>query len=133
MSFIIYFLLSFKKFKSIFKSLSINNTKISQQIKEPGTEIMIVIDNSASMSQESSDGNIRKTLLLDSVNTLIDKIYENSKDTKVGIVRFAGIWNEDDYDCDDTDYDNSSSSGFGGSSSSDGGSYGGGGTSTGRF
>jgi len=82
--------------------LSINNKKLNQEIKEPGTEIMIVIDNSASMSWETSDGSIRKTILLDSVTSLVDKIYENSKDTKIGIVRFAGIW-DDEYDCDDTD------------------------------
>lgn len=67
--------------------------KLSNTAKEvetsTETEIFLVVDNSGSMGYTTSTGQIRRDMMVSSLKTLVNYIYDNSVNVKVGLVRFA--------------------------------------------
>lgn len=71
--------------------LKLSNTKKEkEETKE--TEIFLVIDNSISMDYNSTETSTRKSLIVSAATNLINKIYDNTSNVKVGVVRFASKW-----------------------------------------
>ena len=60
-----------------------------EQVEKPTGEIMLVLDNSNSMNDETSDGKTRKELIFESAKTLISNLLENNSELKIGIVSFS--------------------------------------------
>lgn len=68
--------------------LKLSNTK-PETNTSGDTEIILVIDNSLSMDYKTADGRTRKSIVLNSAKTLVNSIFDSSKNVKIGIVRFA--------------------------------------------
>lgn len=61
--------------------------------KSNESEIMLVIDKSGSMEEETDTGEIRKTMMVNSAKTLVEKIFNSTTNVKVGIVTFSSEQN----------------------------------------
>lgn len=85
------------KFEKSLYSYDTNNKQVTIQLKvdntadliQPQGEVMLVIDNSNSMTETTSSGKTRKELVFESAKTLVDKILYNNKYVKVGVVSFS--------------------------------------------
>lgn len=72
--------------KEVTLQLQVTNENVSTI---PDGEIMLVIDNSASMNNETSTGSVRRDLVFESAKSLVSKILENTNKFKIGVVRFS--------------------------------------------
>lgn len=72
--------------KQVTIQLKVDNTA---DLLQPQGEVMLVIDNSNSMTETTSSGQTRKQLVFDSAKTLVDKILSNNNYVKVGVVSFS--------------------------------------------
>ena len=81
--------------------LTVSNSKQASNDKTlDNPEIMIVLDNSISMSYLTPSGNIRKKEILNATRQLINSIYSANSSSKVGLVRFAAYRAGSNYSCD---------------------------------
>ena len=71
--------------------LKLSNTKKEKE-ETKKTEIFLVIDNSISMDYNSTETFTRKSLIVNAATNLVNKIYDNTSNVKVGVVRFASKW-----------------------------------------
>lgn len=69
--------------------LKLSNTK-KDVTKQESTEIMLVIDNSASMDFTTADGISRKNILLSSAKSLVNSVFNTSDNVKMGVIKFCG-------------------------------------------
>lgn len=70
--------------------LKLSNT--AKDIENAGdTEVFLVIDNSPSMDFTSSSGESRKSIILNAAKPLVENIFSNVSNVKVGIVNFHGV------------------------------------------
>lgn len=69
--------------------LKLSNTK-KETSKSNDTEIILVIDNSASMDLKTAEGKTRKSILLDSAKNLVNTTFDTSNNVRMGIVKFCG-------------------------------------------
>lgn len=76
--------------KSVTLSLSFTNIKEIEESKKD-VEIFLVIDNSSSMTENSVEGKTRKQVVIDSANSLVDKLYAANPNAKIGIVGFSSL------------------------------------------
>lgn len=76
--------------KSVTLTLSLTNLKTVEE-KNMDVEIFLVIDNSASMTTAYVGDKSRKQAVLDSSNSLVDKIYAQNSKVKVGVVGFSSL------------------------------------------
>jgi len=76
--------------KSATLTLTLTNLKKAEESQLP-VEIFLVIDNSKSMLQTTSEDITRKESVITSANTLVDKLFEANKNAKVGIVSFSSL------------------------------------------
>ena len=76
--------------KSVTLQLDFTNLKSTQTI-EDDAEIFLVLDNSSSMSQGYIDGITRKQAVINSANSLVDKLFDSNSTIKVGIVGFSSL------------------------------------------
>lgn len=72
--------------KEVTLQLQVTNEEISDK---PTGEIMLVLDNSASMSDEVSNGATRQDLIYESAKTLVSALLKDNTQLKIGIVRFS--------------------------------------------
>ena len=72
--------------KEITLQLKVTN---NEESLKPTGEIMLVIDNSKSMTDNVTDTQTREDLVIDSAKTLINKILKNNTQLKVGAVSFS--------------------------------------------
>lgn len=72
--------------KEITIQLQVTNDEI---VEKPTGEIMLVLDNSSSMTEDTSSGKIRKDLIFESTKTLISNLLKDNTNLKVGIVQFS--------------------------------------------
>lgn len=77
--------------KEIVMQLKVKNNETS--IK-PSGEIMLVIDNSASMDEQVESGEVRKSLVLNSAKALVNNLLDNNSNLKIGAVSFSTGSNE---------------------------------------
>ena len=78
-----------KRFANL--TLTLTNLKTVEETQLP-VELFLVIDNSTSMIQNSVDASTtRKQAVIDSANTLVDKLFEANSNAKVGIVSFSSL------------------------------------------
>lgn len=78
-----------KRFATL--TLTLTNLKSVEQTQLP-VELFLVIDNSTSMIQNSVGSNLtRKQAVINSANTLVDKLFEANPNAKVGIVSFSSL------------------------------------------
>lgn len=68
--------------------VKLSNTK-KEQIETNNAEIFFVVDNSGSMGYPTSTGEIRRDIVVKSMKSLVNSIYDNSSNVKVGLIRFA--------------------------------------------
>lgn len=66
--------------------MKVTNNSIANQ---PTGEIMLVLDNSASMNEDTADNTIRKDLVFGAAKTLVSQILEDNENLKVGVVSFS--------------------------------------------
>ena len=69
-------------------TLQLQVTNNAESLKPTG-EIMLVLDNSDSMEEETSTGEIRKDLVFESAKTLISNLLEDNSQLQIGIVSFS--------------------------------------------
>lgn len=74
--------------KEVTLQLQINN---DEEASKPTGEIMLVIDNSNSMTDPIADGStiIRKNLVFESAKTLVENLLKDNTKLKIGIVSFS--------------------------------------------
>lgn len=61
-----------------------------EEAEKPTGELIIVMDDSASMTESSTvEGKTRKELIFNAANTLITNLLENNDKLKIGIVSFS--------------------------------------------
>jgi len=72
--------------KQVTLQMKITNSSKSSQ---PRGEVMLVIDNSESMTDSTSTGKVRKDLVFNSAKTLINNLLDGEPDLKIGIVSFS--------------------------------------------
>lgn len=72
--------------KEVTLQLQVTNEEIADK---PTGEIMLVLDNSDSMTEEVSTGKTRKDLIFDSANNLISNLLKDNDSLKIGIVKFS--------------------------------------------
>lgn len=85
------------KFEKSIYSSDLKNKQVTIQLKvdnnadliQPKGEVMLVIDNSNSMTESTSSGKTRKELVFESAKSLVDKILYNNSNVKVGVVSFS--------------------------------------------
>lgn len=68
--------------------LKLSNTAKEVE-KTKDTEIFLVVDNSGSMGYTTSTGEVRRNIIVRAIKKLVNNIYDNSSNVKVGLVRFA--------------------------------------------
>lgn len=68
--------------------LKLSNTAKEVE-KTTDTEIFLVVDNSGSMGYTTSTGEVRRNIIVRAMKNLVNNIYDNSSNVKVGLVRFA--------------------------------------------
>ena len=85
---------SFFEKKLVEKNL--NNKEVALQLQVTNNEvatvsgeIMLVLDNSDSMQNQTSTGEVRKDLVFDSAKTLVSRLLENNTELEIGIVSFS--------------------------------------------
>lgn len=72
--------------KEVTLQLQVTNEEIANK---PAGEIILVLDNSNSMTSEVSDGKTRKDLIFESAKTLVSDLLEDNTQLKIGIVSFS--------------------------------------------
>ena len=72
--------------KEVTLQLQVTNNELSSK---PTGEIMLVLDNSDSMLNETSTGEIRKNLVFDSAQALVSNLLEDNTQLQIGIVSFS--------------------------------------------
>lgn len=72
--------------KEVTLQLQVTNEEIADK---PTGEIMLVLDNSDSMTEEVSTGKTRKDLIFGSANNLISNLLKDNDSLKIGIVKFS--------------------------------------------
>lgn len=72
--------------KEVTIQLQVTNNEISNK---PTGEVVLVLDNSESMTHETSTGEIRKDLIYNSAKTLISNLLKDNVELKIGIVSFS--------------------------------------------
>ncbi len=85
------------KFEKKLISKDLTNKEVTLQLEvtneeapmKPTGEIMLVLDNSNSMTDESSNGKIRKDLVFDSTKYLISNLLKDNTNLKIGVVQFS--------------------------------------------
>lgn len=75
--------------KSATLTLTMKNIKSIEETQKDA-EIFFVIDNSSSMSQEYN-GKTRKDAVIESANSLIEKLFTSNPNVKIGIVSFSSL------------------------------------------
>ncbi len=76
--------------KSVTLTLSLTNLKsVEETMKD--VEIFFVIDNSSSMTQAYVGDKTRKQTVIDSANSLVDKLFDINSNVKVGVVGFSSL------------------------------------------
>lgn len=76
---------------------NLNNKEVTLQLQvtnnetsiKPTGEIMLVLDNSDSMQNETSTGEIRKDLVFESAQALVSNLLENNTQLQIGVVSFS--------------------------------------------
>lgn len=76
--------------KSVTLTLDITNIK-SVQETQSAVEIFFVIDNSSSMTEAYIGDKTRKQAVIDSANSLIEKLYQSNPNIEIGIVGFSSL------------------------------------------
>lgn len=79
-----------KEERSATLTLTVTNTKVSESITKP-VEIFLVIDNSASMRANNVGDITREQAVINSANTLVDKLFAANSQSKVGVVSFSSL------------------------------------------
>lgn len=85
------------KFEKKLISKDLANKEVTLQLQvtngeedfKPTGEIMLLIDNSASMKENSNDGKLRKDLVFESAKTLISNLLEDNTKLKIGVASFS--------------------------------------------
>lgn len=85
------------KFEKKIISKDLNNKEVTIQLQvtngeaslKPTGELVLVLDNSSSMEEKTSDGKIRKDLVFDSAKYLINTILADNDELKLAIVTFS--------------------------------------------
>lgn len=72
--------------KEIVLQLKVTNTELT---KVKDGEIMLVLDNSDSMTEVVSGTTTRRDLVINSANTLVENLLENNPNVKIGAVSFS--------------------------------------------
>ncbi len=72
--------------KEVTLQLQITNEEIANK---PTGEIVLVLDNSESMTHETSTGEIRKDMIYSSAKTLVTNLLKDNTKLKIGIVSFS--------------------------------------------
>ena len=72
--------------KEVTLQLQITNEEIANK---PTGEIVLVLDNSESMTHETSTGEIRKEMIYSSAKTLVTNLLKDNTKLKIGIVSFS--------------------------------------------
>ena len=72
--------------KEVTIQLQVTNNELASK---PTGEVVLVLDNSESMTHETSTGEIRKDLIYDSAKTLITNLLKDNTELKIGIVSFS--------------------------------------------
>ena len=68
--------------------LKVSNTSKDTEINK-NTEIFLVLDNSKSMDYNATETETRKSVIASAATNLVNNIYNNNSNVKIGIVRFA--------------------------------------------
>ncbi len=76
---------------------NLNNKEVTLQLQvtnnetsiKPTGEIMLVLDNSDSMQNETSTGEIRKDLIFESAQALVSNLLEDNTQLQIGVVSFS--------------------------------------------
>lgn len=76
--------------KSVTLTLNITNTRSVQETQNDA-EIFFVIDNSSSMTEDYVGDKTRKQAVIDSANSLIEKLFQSNPNTRIGIVGFSSL------------------------------------------
>lgn len=79
-----------KEERSATLTLTVENTKVSDSTTKP-VEIFLVIDNSASMKQNTVGNITREQAVINSANKLVDKLFAANSQAKVGVVSFSSL------------------------------------------
>ena len=74
--------------KSVTLTLTLTNLKTVEETNRD-VEIFFVIDNSSSMTEDYIGDQTRKQVVIDSANSLVDKIFAKNSNAKVGVVGFS--------------------------------------------
>lgn len=72
--------------KEVTIQLQVTNSEVANK---PTGEIMLVLDNSNSMTTAVSESQTRKDLIFDSAKTLVSNLLKDNADLKIGIVSFS--------------------------------------------
>lgn len=76
--------------KSVTLTLTVTNTKeVEERYKD--VEIFFVIDNSSSMTSDYIGDITRKEAVINSANSLVEKLYDSNPNAKIGIVGFSSL------------------------------------------
>lgn len=76
--------------KSATLTLSLTNLKTVEE-RNMDVEIFLVIDNSESMTTAYVEDKTRKQAVLDSASSLVDKLYNQNSEVKIGVVGFSSL------------------------------------------
>lgn len=79
-----------KEDRSATLTLTLTNLKTPEESQNP-VEVFLVLDNSSSMVENTIDGLTRKQVVINSANTLVDKLFDANTNAKVGIVSFSSL------------------------------------------
>ena len=74
--------------KSVTLTLTLTNLKTVEETSRD-VEIFFVIDNSSSMTEDYIGEQTRKQVVINSANSLVDKIFAENSNAKVGVVGFS--------------------------------------------
>ena len=74
--------------KSVTLTLSVTNLKDIEETQKDA-EIFLVVDNSSSMTEDYVGEETRKQAVIDSANSLVDKLFESNPNTQIGVVGFS--------------------------------------------
>ena len=85
------------KFEKKLISKDLNNKEVTLQLQvtnneetlKPTGEIILVLDNSLSMEEKTSNGEIRKDLVFESAKTLVNNLLDGNDKLNIGIVSFS--------------------------------------------
>lgn len=72
--------------KEVTIQLQVSNNEIPEKLSG---ELLLVLDNSESMSSQNADGKTRRDLVFNSANTLISNLLKDNEKLKIGIVTFS--------------------------------------------